>query len=1173
MQCPRCQTQNRPGAQFCRSCGARLEATCPRCQARVEPGSRFCDACGAELAVSPAPAIAAPAAGTPFASPGAYTPKHLAEKILTSRSALEGERKQVTVLFVDVSGFTSLSERLDPEDVHRLMTRAFELMLEEVHRYEGTVNQFLGDGIMALFGAPIAHEDHAQRAVHAALGLRRALEAYQDELQRKGGITFQVRQGVNTGLVVVGSIGTDLRMDYTAVGDTTNIAARLQQAADRGRILISEATHRLVEGYFHTRALGALQLKGKAEPVRGWEVIAARQARGRLDVEAERGLTPYVGRDRELRQLFEAFEKAKAGHGQVVFVVGEPGIGKSRLLYEFRRRLGHDATWNEGRCMSFGRSIALHPIVDMMKRTFRIEETDTEGTIAKKIERGILMLGEDLRAIVPYIRYVLSVDPGEPSVLTMDAQQRRGEIFDGLRRLLLRASEVRPQVFVVEDVHWVDKATEDSLHFTLDSIPRNRILMVFTYRPGYVQPFGDHSYHTRIALTALSDDDSANMAQAMLAVDDLPDALKRLIAQKAEGNPFFVEEVVKSLQEVGAIRRDGPRYALTRRLDEILIPDTIQDVIMARIDRLAEAPKKTLQLASVIGREFTQRLLDRIADLRGRTEEFLRELKSIELIYEKSLFPELAYMFKHALTHDVAYNSILLQRRRDLHRLIALAIEELYADRLTEQYEVLAYHFSKAEDWGRALEYLLKAADKGAKAFANREAISLYDQALEAAGHLGDAVGIDTLMAIHEAKSGLYFMLSDFATSRAEAERLLRLARRAGDRVREAGALAAMGFASMWAHDFEHALSESGEAIAVAAPLDAKPVLAAGHFTTGFVYAITERLDEAVHQLGQALTLSRAAGDRLHETFTLGFVALYHNWTGDYEQGKQIAGESVRLSREHGLLLPLCWGLFIEALVLTAKGDYDEAHAIGEEGLALCEKIGDEVMYHRILNTLGWLWSEVGDLDRAAEFSRRGADGARKRGDPETFANPQINLGDMLILKGDLPLAADVLEEVHRLVKDPATSDWMKWRYSTHLFASLADLSVARGEYAKATRWADQCLEIAARTRARKNLVKGWRAKGEIATLQRRWDDAEQALHEALTIAQGIGNPGQLWRTHAAMGRFRAAAGKAEEARAAFGAARDVLRRMIAGLATPELKATLQQAAFVQRITELATPR
>jgi class 3 adenylate cyclase len=337
MICPQCQRDNERDALYCTYCGARLERLCSNCQALNATDARFCKRCGRAL-TAPAPSPAK------FPAPHSYTPKHLAEKILVSRSALEGERKLVTVLFVDVSGFTSLSERLDPEDVHRLMTRAFELMLAEVHRYEGTVNQFLGDGIMALFGAPIAHEDHARRALHAALGIRVALGTYEEDLRSRRGISLQVRQGVNTGLVVVGSIGTDLRMDYTAVGDTTNVAARLQQTAERGRILISETTHRLAEGYFHTRSLGELQVKGKAEPIRGFELIAAKEARTRLDVAAERGLTPYVGREPELQLLHQCFEKAKSGQGQVVFLVGDAGIGKSRLLHQFRRQLGDAAT-------------------------------------------------------------------------------------------------------------------------------------------------------------------------------------------------------------------------------------------------------------------------------------------------------------------------------------------------------------------------------------------------------------------------------------------------------------------------------------------------------------------------------------------------------------------------------------------------------------------------------------------------------------------------------------------------------------------------------------------------------------------------------------------------------------------------------------------------------------
>ena len=934
MKCPRCQRDNEPDAAFCTQCGGRLECLCPQCRTANVGDARFCKRCGAALEAAPPPTASVPIDRT---TPRSYTPKHLADKILGSRGALEGERKQVTVLFVDVSGFTSLSERLDPEDVHRMMTRAFELMLAEVHRYEGTVNQFLGDGIMALFGAPIAHEDHAVRALHAALAIRTAMGAYAEELRQRRGIAFEVRQGINTGPVVVGSIGTDLRMDYTAVGDTTNVAARLVQTAERGRILLAEATHRLTQGYFHTRPLGDLHVKGKTERVQSFELIAAQSPRTRLDVSAERGLTPYVGRERELQTLLQCFERAKAGHGQVVFIVGEAGIGKSRLLHEFRRRLGDEATWVEGRCMSFGKSMPFHPIIDMLKRTFRIEEADPESVITSKLERSVILLGEDLRPILPYLYYLLSIDPGE-SVATMDPQRRRGEVFDTLRRLLVRASEVRPQVLVHEDLHWIDTASEESLLSTADSIPTNRVLHLLTYRPGYKQPFGEHSFHTRIALSTLSAEDSVQMAQSVLGTASLPEDLRTLIVRKAEGNPFYVEEVVKSLQEIGAIRLLDERYVLARRLDDIVIPDTIQDVIMARIDRLAEAPKKTLQLASVIGREFTRRLLDRIGDIREGTEAFLRDLKAIELIYEKSLFPELAYMFKHALTHEVAYNSLLVQRRKELHGTIARAVEDLYAERLAEQYEMLAYHFGRADDTDKAFEYLIKAAQKAASAFANREAVALYDQALEAAGRLGDAIGPAALMAIHEARANLFFVLSEFEHSRAEWQQVLSLARRTRDRAKEAAALAGRGFAALWAHDFEPALEDARAAIAIASEVGAQDVIAASRFTNSFVYACTERLQDAERELAEAIGMSRAAGDKEHEVLALAFAGQLHNWKGEYRDATRITADALRLAREHNLLTPLYWCLFLNGVSLVGKGDYDVAFTILEEGRALCEK-------------------------------------------------------------------------------------------------------------------------------------------------------------------------------------------------------------------------------------------
>jgi class 3 adenylate cyclase len=424
MKCPKCQTENPATRKFCRECGAKLLLVCPNL-----PDDKFCGECGHNFKKpKEAPPI-------DYSEPHSYTPKFLADKILTTRSSIEGERKQITVLFCDIFNSTPLAERLGPEAFHTFLNRFFKLALAEIHRYEGTINQFLGDGFMALFGAPIAHEDHGRRAVLAAIRIRQGLKEKQAALVPQHEVELLVRMGLNTGPVVVGAIGDNLRMDYTAVGDTTNLAARLQEAADPGRIVISGATHRLVAGYCTIQSLGELSLKGKAEPMRAWEVLAIRETRTRLEVEAERGLTPFVGRERELRLLHDGFALAQKGHGQIVFLIGEAGLGKSRLVFEFRRRLDKDATWLEGHAMSYGQSMAFHPLIDLLKRNFRIEEDDPEGAIIEKIEQGVLRLGEELSPILPFLRYLLAVDPGDSSVRIMAPQLRRGEIFNALRRL------------------------------------------------------------------------------------------------------------------------------------------------------------------------------------------------------------------------------------------------------------------------------------------------------------------------------------------------------------------------------------------------------------------------------------------------------------------------------------------------------------------------------------------------------------------------------------------------------------------------------------------------------------------------------------------------------------------------------------------------------------------
>src|SRR5258705_601174 len=604
MNCPGCGTENPSGAKFCRGCGVRLDAICPACQHSNLPGSRFCNECGHQLSSgAPAP---------PARVKAGYTPKHLAEKILKSRSAIEGERRQVTVLFADLAGFSALAERRDPEEVHAIVDRCFEMIATEVQRFEATINQYTGDGVMALFGAPIAHEDAPRRAAHAALAIQRGVRDLSRELAPRLARSLEMRIGLNTGPVVVAKIGDDLRMDYTAVGDTTNVAARLQQNASPGSVLAGASTSRLISGYFETRDLGELSVKGHA-PIQAFEVLRSRGRKARLDVESERGLTPLVGRDREIATLMELFNRVREGRGQVVLVAGEAGIGKSRLLLEFQRRLAatrEPTTWLEGRCISFGQSSPLLPVVDQLRENFRIDEFDGEPEIIAKGEHRMRRPG-GLEPHVPFVRYLLSVDPRDPAVIAMDAAQRRKRTFDAVLTMSLRGAMRRPLVFVFEDLHSVDTSTEAYLAALIDSVTATRILVVATHRLGYSPPFGTRSFQTTITLSPLSEAEALTMAGRMLGVERFPPDVMKALLDKAEGVPLFVEEVAKTFLDLGILERDNGGFRVVRPIRDVAVPDTINDIIMARLDRLGEAGKPTRPPAPGSGRRVRRPLLRR----------------------------------------------------------------------------------------------------------------------------------------------------------------------------------------------------------------------------------------------------------------------------------------------------------------------------------------------------------------------------------------------------------------------------------------------------------------------------------------------------------------------------------------------------------------------------------
>jgi class 3 adenylate cyclase len=1110
VHCSRCGKENRDDARFCRGCGSPLAPTCSACGAAVLEDAAFCDRCGAPARAPTAAPAAAPAPPAAAPAPSSYTPAHLAARIRASRAALEGERKLVTVLFADVVGSTSIAERIDPEEMRTLMDRCFGHMLEEVHRYEGTVNQFTGDGVMALFGAPLALEDAPRRAVLSALAIQRALAGCREELRDACKVDLQVRIGIHTGLVVVGRIGNDLRMEYTAIGDPTNLAARLQTLAAPGTVVVSEATHRLAGAFFETRDLGLHTVKGKREPVRVFEITGERPTRGAFDALADRTLTPLAGRTRELAALEEAMEAAAAGHGQLVFVVGEAGIGKSRLLLEFRRALAERShTWVEGRCASYGGSTAFLPIVDMWRRSLWIEDQDDEATACGKIDAGIALLGADLAWTKPYVRLLLSLPAGDSAIEASDAATQRAETFRALKALTLRAAERQPIVMLVEDLHWIDTASEEYLAFLADAVPTTRLLLVLTHRPGHRHVFGDRSYHRRITVGALDRGDMATMARGILEIATLPDELATLLASKAEGNPLFIEEVTKSLLEEGVLRRDDDRIVLTRALADVAVPDSIHGVLMARLDRLDDAPKQALQLASVIGREFALRLLARVIEVGDGVSTLVAELRALELIYEKAAHPELAYMFKHALTHDVAYESILLQRRRELHRTIGLAIEELYADRLVEHYETLALHFGRGEDWPRAFEYHARAAEKSLSAFASDAAVFHCREALAIAERLGAAAPVERRQKLEEMLGAASFYTSRFV---AAGEAYARAAALARDVANRATNLTRAGEGLIWGNRYDDAARTLEEAVRLARAHGLRGVEALGLAQQAFQGVVTTgdipRFGPILEAAIQAAT-EAGSEEALAVAHTYLFQTL--EWRGRYREAVPLCEAVTAAGRRLHLAHLVIWSEWFHAKAACCLGDYGRALAMLRESRDLCERIGDRAWRTRMLNTAGWVLAEIGAERESRERNDAATRLALEVGDAELIANSEINLALNHLVAGRLDEAADPIERLQARLAG-GCDPWMRWRWSLHVDDAAGRLALARRDPAGALAAADRELAAARRLEAWKVEVRAQTLRAAALLALERLDDAELAIAGALDHTVAIAYAAGEWR-------------------------------------------------------------
>jgi class 3 adenylate cyclase len=1095
MKCPRCQHDAPADAAFCSGCGHALLARCARCGTASAATQELCPQCGHVLAPVLATALAA------FDSPRNYTPRYLAERIMGSRGMIEGERKQVTVMFCDLVDSTALAERVGPETMHAVLRRFFELSLDEVHRYEGTVNQFLGDGFMALFGAPLAHEDDPVRAVLAALAIRRTLADHRAELALRYGADIEVRLALNTGLVVVGAIGDNLRLDYTAVGDTTNMAARLLAHTPPGEIFATGATSRLIDRQVRYEAVAPVTVKGKLDPVAAYRIISA-SARSPLTGRRHRALGAFVGRQQELDTLAALVARVEAKHGQVVGIAGDPGVGKSRLLYEFRHRLdGRDLAYLDARCLSYAQGTPYLPVVDLVRGRCGIREDDRPEVAVKRVRAALEEVGLDPAERAPYVLRALGLTAGTERLDVLSPETVRVHTFDTLRGLLMGSSHARPLVITVEDYHWIDRTSEDFFDHLVRGLAGAPILVVATYRPGGRPRWLDAPYATELTLLPLGLDESRHVVQALASRASLGDVTTGLILSKAEGNPFFLEELTRAVLE------HGPAGPLT-------IPDTVQGVLMARIDRLPAEAKRLLQIASILGREFSLPLLGAVWGDEPSLDRSLRDLTRLGFVVEEAGAREPTYAFTHALTQEVAYDSLLTTQRETLHESAAHALEALHRDRLAEFAELLAYHFARSANLDKAVEYLALANQKAARANAVVEAEAFFSQAM-----------------------ALLDRLPDSAANHARRVELL-----VGQ---------AIVIRGLFKADEYYKVLLRHEDLAVG--LQDPGVLASYYGLMGWCEWSFGEFDRAIATLGKAAALGEAAQNAQATSYAYAICELSHLFKGDYDAVFALQARAVDLARRALNVRSYAWSLAAASWAAAFRGQWNDAIRDGEEALRTGEQFSDGSVVSFSALTLSIVYNYQGDPARALRYAEMAVRRAPTPADKmwsETFrAWTWCRAGDarrgVEILAGQIPRyrAARFMPSV---------------LFTQYL---LGEGYWRAGDLDRARQALTECLELGERCGSRFVTASAHRFLAEVALAGAPAADPlrRAASHFEQSIAQlrDLGAENELALAYAGYGRWHHREGRAAEARDYLGRALAILDRLNTRIEPDRVRAEL----------------
>ncbi len=1026
MKCPKCLSENREEAKFCNECGHKLELACPKCRNTNRPGSKFCNECGHDLS-------------KPFASTKSPDPSKSFRKIskmTESPPSLEGERRQATIVFSDLSGYTAMNEKLDPEEVEEIMSRIKEESVNIVESYGGIVNQFVGDEILALFGIPTGYEDDPIRAVKAALELHKMVRQISPELEGRIGKPLMMHTGINTGLIV-----TNLRDDrdglYGITGETVNTGARLKSQAESDDILVSPETKRLIAPYFETAALEEIRMKGRTEPTIPYRVMGESKIQTRFEAAEQKGFTAYTGRDQELAILHACLEKAIQGEGQFVTVMGEEGMGKSRLHYEFRHKLDREKiTVLQGRCQPYGRNIPYFPFIDALRRGLHLREEDSPAELLEKAVTNIRGIDPSLEQFIPLYLHLLSIQSYYTLPEHLQGKELRKAMEEALAVMITLNTQHQPMVMILEDWHWSDDASQAALKHLIGMTAPYALMLVTTYRPIYSSSWGYLSYHTPAVLKPLDGPNTENIIKSITGASHLPQGLGELILERSGGNPLFIEEICYSLIEEGLVKVKDGKAALTQSLVNLSLPDTVQAIIRNRLDRLDNNSKEALRLASVIGRVFGQRILERIYSARIELSESLEALKAFEVIQQTRVLPEAEFTFRHVLTQKVVYETLLLQRRKELHGIVGLAIEELYSERLEEQLPILAYHYIRSDRQDKAIEYALLAGDQAAGLFANNEATTYYEQAFTMSKTLPESLKvqkwqIDAILKL----ASVGITRQDIERDRTNLEQARVLAETLNDEVRLSRILYWLGRIHYVLWNPQVATEYARQSLNIADQLGDEALAAPPVNLMGRVYWQLSDFAQASHMMERSIEQMRRIGNKVEESTASALAGYVLAFLGEFDRAFVHADHAIQLAQKIQNPFAKANAYHLRGCIYDQRGEWNQAIKQYEEAMSIAEKAEDLFRLYLVKSYNGRAHTMIGNPDQGRVLLEESLALAEQIGTKFWLAWQKTALAACLLKLGELETGSHFCQEAILLGEE--TIDKYVIAYANRTFAEI----------------------------------------------------------------------------------------------------------------------------------------